>query len=94
MDILYPSRSTFLDACEGAIREQQAMLIAGGLVHVDLREGDYEGRVVVTIQPADREVFGTNWDRDDPTRFPGAYQSGGCRAAELPSRGAVRGYSC
>jgi hypothetical protein len=70
MDIAYPTRSEFLDACEAAIREQQAKLHAGEVVHVDLREGGYDGRVIVSIHAADRAVFGTDWERVDPTRFP------------------------
>lgn len=66
----YPTRSKFLDSCETAIREHRAELNAGAPVHVDLREGGYEGRVVVTIRPTDRDVFATDWDRGDPTRFP------------------------
>jgi hypothetical protein len=34
MDIPYPARSNFLDSCEAAIREQQAELNAGGVVHL------------------------------------------------------------
>lgn len=70
MDIAYPTRSQFVDACEFAIRQHRAELQAGGLVHVGLHEGGYDGRVVVTIDPADRAVFGTEWESADPTRFP------------------------
>lgn len=70
MDIPYPIRSKFLDACETAIREQQARLRAGKVVHVDLHGGGYDGRVTVTIHTADRAVFGADWEHTDPTRFP------------------------
>jgi hypothetical protein len=64
------SRSQFLAACETAIRERRAELDAGGMVHVDLQEGGYDGHVTVTIRPTDRTAFGTDWESPDPTRFP------------------------
>ena len=70
MDIAYPTRSKFLDACEAAIHEQQAKLQGGEVVHVDLHDGGYGGSVIVTIHPADRSVFGTDWAGADATRFP------------------------
>ena len=70
MDIAYPTRFQFIDACEFAIRQHRAELQAGGLVHVGLPEGGYDGRVAVVIDPADRVVFGADWKRADPTRFP------------------------
>jgi len=39
-------------------------------VHIDLDEGGYDGRVIVTIHATDRTIFGTDWERADPTRFP------------------------
>src|SRR4030095_16199858 len=68
--IAYPTRSQFIDVCALAIRQHRAELQAGGLVHVGLPEGGYDGRVVVTINPADRAVFRADWERADPTRFP------------------------
>ena len=70
VDIRYPSRSRFLDVCEAAIREHRAELQVGGMVHVNLEEGGYEGRVVVTIHANDRTLFGTDWEGAEPTRFP------------------------
>ena len=70
MDIAYATRSQFLDACEAAIRGHRAELDTGGVVHVDLKEGGYDGQVVVTIRPSDRAAFGTDWESTDPTRFP------------------------
>jgi hypothetical protein len=71
MDIPFVGRSRFLHACEAAIREQRAELDARHAVQVNFQdEGGYDGRVIVTIHPADRRVFATDWDRADPTRFP------------------------
>jgi hypothetical protein len=70
VDIAYVTRSQFLDACEDAIRQHRADLENGGTVYVDLGEGGYEGRVVVTIRQDDRASFGTDWTNSDPTRFP------------------------
>jgi len=70
VDIAYSTRSQFLDACEAAIRGHRADLDAGGTVHVDLGEGGYDGRIVVTIRPDDRASFGTDWTNSDPSRFP------------------------
>jgi hypothetical protein len=70
VDIAYPTRSRFLDACEAAIREHHEELQRGGAVHVDLHEGGYDGRVTLTIHAADSTVFGTDWENADPTRFP------------------------
>lgn len=70
MDIAYSTRSQFLEACEAAIRGHRADLDGGGTVYVDLGEGGYDGRVVVTIRQNDRASFGTDWTSPDPTRFP------------------------
>lgn len=70
MDITFPIRSRFLDACEDTIRRGLAELEAGGTVRVDLDKGGYAGRVLVTIRPDDTASFGTNWKGADPTRFP------------------------
>jgi len=70
MDIAYPTRSQFLHSCETAIREHHVELKAGEAVQVPLNEGGYGGRVVATIDPSDRSVFGTDWEGTDPTRFP------------------------
>src|SRR5262245_10031608 len=70
MDIAYSTRSQFLDACEAAIRECRANLQSDGTVQVDLGEGGYNGRVVITIRQNDRAGFGTDWAHSDPTRFP------------------------
>ena len=70
MDIAYSTRSQFLEACEAAIRAHRAALETGETVRVDLGEGGYDGRVVVTIRLNDRTWFGTDWTSADPTRFP------------------------
>ncbi len=70
MEIAYSTRSQFLETCEAAIRAHRADLDSGGAVHVDLGEGGYDGRVVVTIRLNDRASFGTDWVNSDPTRFP------------------------
>jgi hypothetical protein len=70
VDIAYATRSQFLGACETAIHSRRADLDAGGTVYVDLGEGGYDGRVVVTISQQDRSSFGTDWTNSDPTRFP------------------------
>jgi hypothetical protein len=70
VEIASSTRSQFLEACEAAIREHRAELDGGGTVCVDLGEGGYDGRVIVTIRPNDREWFGTDWTSSDPTRFP------------------------
>ena len=70
MDIGYPTRSRFLAVCESAIRDRHADLEAGATVRVDLPEGGYEGRFIVTIDPANRSGFGTDWEGIDATRFP------------------------
>lgn len=70
MDIAYSTQSQFLEACEAAIREHRAELDAGETVSVDLGDGGYAGRIVVTIRSDDRTSFGTDWTSSDPTRFP------------------------
>ena len=70
MDIEYAIRSQFLDACEATVCEYRAELEAGGIVHVALKEGGYDGRVAVTIHPTDHAIFVTDWEGTDPTRFP------------------------
>jgi hypothetical protein len=70
VDITYPTRSKFLKTCEAALHKYRAELEAGDVVHVDLQEGGYSGRIVLTIRTADRTAFGTDWERPDPTRFP------------------------
>ena len=69
MDIPYATRSQFLDVCEIAIRRHRAELDAGGVVHVDLKKGGYDGLIIVTIHLKNR-TFGTDWKNKDPTRFP------------------------
>lgn len=70
MDIGYVTRSSFLGACEAAVRARRSDLEHGGTIHVDLGDGGYDGRVVVTINPADQENFAADWTSSDPTRFP------------------------
>ncbi len=70
VDIAYSIRSQFLSACEAAIRARRTDLDGGGTVHVELSEGGYDGRIVVTIRNDDRTLFGTDWTSSDPSRFP------------------------
>lgn len=70
MNIGYPTRSRFLSVCESAIRNRRAELTAGGAVRIGLGEGGYDGQVIVTISPANRNDFGTDWGGLDSTRFP------------------------
>ena len=69
MKIAYATRSQFLPAFESAIQEHSAGLRIGGVVRVELPEGGYDGRVIVTIGRTDHMFFGTDWERTDPTRF-------------------------
>jgi hypothetical protein len=69
MDIAFATRSRFLADCEAAIRGNRAKLEAGGTLRVELEEGGYAGRVIVTIRRGDR-TFGTDWEGADKTRFP------------------------
>ena len=70
VEIRYPTRSKFIEACEAAIRHQSAALETGETVRVGLLEGGYHGQIVVTIDPDERTGFGTDWEGVDPTRFP------------------------
>jgi hypothetical protein len=70
MDIVYATRSKFLDACEAMIRGHRPELDAGAVLQVYLGEGGYDGRVAVTIRHGDRTSFGADWESTDPTRFP------------------------
>lgn len=70
MHIAYATRSQFIASCEAAIRAHRAKLDTGGVVHVDLKEGGYDGEVVVIIRSSDRAAFGTDWESTDPIRFP------------------------
>lgn len=70
MDIPFATRSRFLTECEAAIRSQRDSLEAGTAVVIELEDGGYSGRVVVTIREGDGSAFGTNWEGADITRFP------------------------
>ena len=70
MDIDFARRSRFLQACEDAIRSGRVALDAGGAVSVQLEEGGYTGRVLVTIRPGDLSSFASDWEGNDVTRFP------------------------
>ncbi len=72
VDIGFPTRSQFLEACEASIRDHRAELITGGTVRVGLPEGGYDGQVIVTIDSTDRAGFGTDWEITDPTRIRAA----------------------
>jgi len=70
VDIGYPTRSRFLAVCEAVIRDHHAELKAGGTIRVGLPEGGYDAKIIVTISPANRQDFGTDWEGLDSTRFP------------------------
>lgn len=87
MDIAYPTRSQFLDACETARRKYCAELDAGGVVHVDLQEGGYGGRVNITISATDRTAFGTDWESPEAAmRLPRSTKLQACRPYTLCTR--------
>lgn len=70
MEIAFATRSKFLKVCENVISKNLVELDSGGVVHVGLEEGGYNGRVIVEILPNDRSFFETDWESKDPTRFP------------------------
>ena len=70
MEIAFAIRSRFLEACENAIRKGRAELDANQAVRVELAEGGYVGRVVVTIRPENAAHFMSDWEQGDETRFP------------------------
>lgn len=72
MDITFAtSRSGFLKICEDIIWCDRKKLKSGGIFRIDLgKGGGYAGRVLVTIRPNDTTSFETNWEGNDPTRFP------------------------
>lgn len=72
MDIMFATpRSGFLKICEDVIYSGRKELEVGGSVRVNFKKrGGYPGRVLVTIRPNDKVSFKTNWEGNDPTRFP------------------------
>lgn len=52
------------------LRQRLSELRDGQVVHVDLPGGGYNGSVIVTIHTTDQSVFKTDWELNDPTRFP------------------------
>jgi len=70
MNIRYSIRSSFLLPCKSAIRSGEQALKSGGVVSLNLASGGYDGEVYVEIRPTNKESFVTNWQNNDPTRFP------------------------
>lgn len=70
MDIPYVSRSKFLKECERAISAGREGVENGVPLRVNLDEGGYAGRIIVTIDGSEQGVFEADWERKDPTRFP------------------------
>jgi len=70
VDISYPVRSKFLDACRIAILQSRVKPEPAQPVIVKLNEGGFGGKILVTICADDQKFFGSNWDGNDPTWFP------------------------
>ena len=72
MDITFATpRSGFLKICEDVIYSGRKELEVGGIVRIKFdKRGGYPGRIKVTIRPNDTVSFETNWEGNDPTRFP------------------------
>ena len=59
----------------------------GGVVHVDLQEGGYGGRVNMTISATDRTAFGTDWESPEAAmRLPRSTKLQACRPHTLCTR--------
>jgi len=71
MNIPYASRSGFTAICKDVIDRHKNNLYSGHPVNINLNKpGGYAGRVKVTISAADPNSFDTDWQANDPTRFP------------------------
>jgi hypothetical protein len=70
MEIAHATRSEFLEPCEVAIRRNKKALDEGGVISIGLKNGGYDGRVIVTIQSDSWKFFLADWKNIDPTRFP------------------------
>ena len=68
MKIPYASRSGFTAICKDVIKNE---IDNGHPVIINLNKpGGYAGLVKVTIRSADPNSFDTDWQANDPTRFP------------------------
>ncbi len=70
MNIPYASRSRFLPKCEESIRNGREDLRDGVPMCLKFEPGGYSGRVLVNIDAVNHNEFGTDWEEEDPTRFP------------------------
>jgi hypothetical protein len=70
MEIPYASRSRFLGKCEETIRENLDDLQAGVPLRIQFESGGYNDRIKVMIEAANHNEFQTDWEKNDPTRFP------------------------
>lgn len=71
MRISYPERrSEFLLPIENAIRGNRDALFAGTPIMVKLPPGGYSGNIRVTIEEINPHSFWTDWEYEDPSRFP------------------------
>jgi hypothetical protein len=70
MLIQYVTRSRFLAKCEAVIKEGLSDLRKGVTLRIDFESGGYNNRVLVTIDLANHNEFSTNWNQNDPSRFP------------------------
>ena len=86
MRILYPTRSKLLSNCEQLINQQKDILLQGFPVHIQLSSQGYNAKIKVRIDQSKHKSFDTDWESDDPTRFPvrikaaafALYQQGVC----------------
>ena len=72
MDIIFATpRSGFLKICADVMLDGRKELESGGIIRINFdKRGGYAGRVLVTFRPNDTTSFETNWEGNDPTRFP------------------------
>lgn len=70
MRIPYPQRSSFLEACEEAIHQDKAALLAGSTVSIELSPQGFDGQIRVVIEETNHDSFLADWEQDNPTWFP------------------------
>jgi hypothetical protein len=70
MKIKYALRSKFIANCEETINAKLNDLQKGLPIRVDFETGGYDGEITVTIERNNSKEFNTNWENNDPTRFP------------------------
>jgi hypothetical protein len=90
MKIRYSVHSSFLLPCKAAIRNGQQALKNGATVSLDLPPGGYDGDVYVDIRSTDKQSFDTNWQNNDPTRFPVRIKAAATALKELGYVGRFR----